>query len=363
MKYLPLLFGASLICACAPKLPPAVRLTGVPELAAAAETEPAPAKTKDDAADDPAIWYNAANPSGSAVVGTIKDYGLEVYDLSGKRLHTYPGGNPNNVDIRNGFALNNGQKIDLVACSDRSDNSIWMQQIDPADRSLKTVPGGRLTTNIAEVYGICLYNSHVNNRLYAIVNGKDGTVQQYLIEADGPNGVRGKLVRTLKLETQPEGMVADDELGMLYMGEEDRGIWRVGAEPDQQDEPRLLLRSGTDNPNIAYDVEGLSMYYGVDGTGYLLASSQGNYSYALFDRRGDNTYLGSFSIVSGTVDGVEETDGLDICSVNLGGNYVGGLLVVQDGWNYDAKGKKTAQNFKYVDLRRVTDLTSRSRKR
>jgi len=357
-----LILLGTLVWSCAPKLVPPLRLSGLPTLTAVLETESAPAKTEDDAADDPAIWYNAANPANSAVVGTIKDYGLEVYDLNGKRLHTYPGGDPNNVDIRSGFPLHNGQKIDLVVCSDRSDNSIWIQRLDPTDRSLKPVPGGRIATNIGEVYGICLYVSRVNNRFYVIINGKDGTVQQYLMDADGPDGVRGTLVRTLKLLTQPEGLVADDELGMLYMGEEDRGIWRVTAEPDQQAEPKLLLRSGADNPNIAYDVEGLSIFYGADGTGYLLASSQGNYSYALFDRRGDNAYLGSFSIVSGTLDGVEETDGLDICSVNLGGRFVGGLLVVQDGWNYDATGKKTAQNFKYVDLRSVTDLTGRSRK-
>jgi 3-phytase len=35
-------------------------------------------------ADDPAIWVNRRNPSRSLVIGTAKDAGLLVYDLSGK---------------------------------------------------------------------------------------------------------------------------------------------------------------------------------------------------------------------------------------------------------------------------------------
>jgi 3-phytase len=34
--------------------------------------------------DDPAIWVNRRNPSRSLVIGTAKDAGLLVYDLSGK---------------------------------------------------------------------------------------------------------------------------------------------------------------------------------------------------------------------------------------------------------------------------------------
>src|SRR5262245_33263507 len=35
-------------------------------------------------ADDPAIWVNPANPRRSLVIGTAKDAGLIVYDMSGR---------------------------------------------------------------------------------------------------------------------------------------------------------------------------------------------------------------------------------------------------------------------------------------
>jgi len=39
------------------------------------------------------------------------------------------------------------------------------------------------------------------------------------------------------------------------------------------------------------DVEGLTIAYGSDGKGYLIASSQGNSTFAIYRREGDNTYV------------------------------------------------------------------------
>ena len=90
--------------------------------------------------------------------------------------------------------------------------------------------------------------------------------------------------------------------------------------------------------------------------GYLIASSQGNFSYAIFERQGENKYLGSFRINDGAVDAVEETDGLDITTVALPG-FPKGMLVVQDGFNYDGK-KKKSQNYKYISWDEVGKLIS-----
>ena len=45
------------------------------------------------------------------------------------------------------------------------------------------------------------------------------------------------------------------------------------------------------------------------------------------------------------IDGVSETDGLDVSAANLGGPYADGLLVVQDGHKRLPQGP---QNFKLV---------------
>jgi len=97
------------------------------------------------------------------------------------------------------------------------------------------------------------------------------------------------------------------------------------------------------------DVEGITLAREPGGKGYLVASIQGNFSYAVFDRAGDNTYRGSFKITTGTAcDGVEETDGLEVVTEDFGPEFPNGLLVAQDGFNF-AGDSLVPQNFKLVD--------------
>ncbi|MFJ3222620.1 phytase [Streptomyces sp. NPDC086783] len=72
-----------------------------------------------------------------------------------------------------------------------------------------------------------------------------------------------------------------------------------------------------------------------DGDGYLMASSQGDETFVLYDRETDedNEYEGGFRIVaaSSTLDGSEQCDGAAVLNAPLGSRYPQGLLVVQDG--------------------------------
>jgi 3-phytase len=56
------------------------------------------------------------------------------------------------------------------------------------------------------------------------------------------------------------------------------------------------------------------------------------------------------------IDGVSETDGLDLTAANLGGPYADGLLVVQDGHKRLPQGP---QNFKLVPWREVEKAVMR----
>ena len=71
------------------------------------------------------------------------------------------------------------------------------------------------------------------------------------------------------------------------------------------DLPSGVTQFTGETPSLVPDVEGLTIYYGEDGNGYLVASSQGNNTFAIYDRAGSNSYLGSFA-----VEDVEETDGI-----------------------------------------------------
>lgn len=132
-----------------------------------------------------------------------------------------------------------------------------------------------------------------------------------------------KLIREHAFPSQTEGMVADNELGWLYVGEEVAGIWKLPLKPTQEGEAgtqvqATLPKAHTGSPqSLVADVEGISLYTEPNGRGYLVVSIQGNFSYAVFDRAGDNDYLSSFKLVGGAVDGLEETDGLEVVSTPL----------------------------------------------
>lgn len=316
---------------------------------AAIETQPTLQGKNDDSADDPAIWIHPENVEESVIIGTDKKGGLATYNMQGKQLNYYSTGDMNNCDLRYNFALN-GDTIDILAASNRTKQSFSLFRIKE-NGELDSVHNRIIISKMTDdVYGLCMYQSKKTGLFYVFVNDKSGEVEQYELFAV-ENKVDAKLVRTFKLGTQTEGMVADDETRTLYIGEEMAGIWKFDAEPDDSPEGKFIPKSSEENQNIKYDIEGLAIYDSGNGNGYLVASSQGNYSYAVFERQGENKYLGSFRITDGEIDGVEETDGLEISNVSLPG-FPKGILVVQDGYNYDGN-KKKSQNFKYISWEEV----------
>jgi 3-phytase len=97
----------------------------------------------------------------------------------------------------------------------------------------------------------------------------------------------------------------------------------------------------------------MAIYYGADGSGYLVVSNQGADNYAVYDRAGDNAFIGLFHVVADEatgIDGASETDGLDVTSAALGSAFPGGILVVQDGLNITPDER---QNFKLVPWERL----------
>lgn len=310
------------------------------------ETEPVMATNGDDAADDPAIWVNKQNPGKSRIIGTNKKAGLHVYDLKGNNLFFTPVGLVNNVDLRE---YNNNI---IVGASNRSFNGITLMKFDPASDSLFDISADTVYSNVDEVYGFCMYNQHNTNQLYAFVNGKDGNIEQYLLQADNDKFMM-KMIRKLHVPTQPEGMVVDDELGFLYVGEEACCVWKFYAHPDSTSVGWKIKGSEVGvNANIVPDIEGVSLFKQDGSDGFLFISTQGANSFGVFQREAENQYLGSFSVIDGSVDGCQETDGIDVVSDSLNSDFPNGVLVVQDGFNFDNEVAKP-QNFKLISVKDI----------
>lgn len=325
------------------------------------ETKAIHAQSEEDAADDPAIWVHPTDVSKSLIYGSNKKGGLASYNLSGEEVAYYPIGNVNNVDVLDQFILGKTQ-VPVLGCSNRSHQSIDLFRIDVPTGVLKPVTKDTLFTDpklIDDIYGFCFARDRKTGTTYCVINAKNGLVQQYRM-VDKAGNIDLELMRSIQMDSQPEGMVADEELGYLYIGEEGRGIWKVAIDPNAGSKKSFIEGSDDSNPNISYDIEGLSIYK--DGaTGYLVASSQGNFSYAVFERQGDNRYVGSFKIVDGNgIDGVEETDGLDMVRDSLSPLYPKGLLVVQDGFNRHGK-TMVPQNFKLISMEKVLEVMGKRR--
>lgn len=300
-----------------------------------------------DAADDPAIWVNAADPQASRVIGTNKQQGLFVYDLQGRELQHFDTGRLNNVDVRRGVKFG-GLQVDLVVATNRDDDSLALFTVSSSG---ELSPAGRIATGLSDIYGICLYQSPANV-LYAFPNSKSGAFEQIRITADYTNNQwrwRGEKVREFSVASQPEGCVADDARQRLFFGEEDVGIWTLGAEPDAGTKPQSIAKVGG---SLVADVEGVGLYLGKHHS-YLVVSSQGNNSYVIYDAVAPYQERGVVRIqldAEKNIDGSSETDGLDVTSLNLGGAFSEGMLVVQDGHKVMPA---APQNFKYVSWEKI----------
>ena len=314
-----------------------------------ASVETQPVTHSGDAADDPAIWINPSDPALSTIIGTDKQGGLDVYDLSGTRLQHLAHGNMNNVDIRSGFSLG-GQTVDLVTAGNRSNNTLAIYRVDPVSRLLVSVNARTISTGT--MYGSCMYRSPTSGKYYFFQNNQSGVVKQWELFATAAAKVDAVQVRTFDVGTQTEGCVADDVAGQFYIGEEQRGIWRYGAEPTAGT-ARVLIDS-VGSGKLSGQVEGLTIAYGQNGTGYLMASSQGNGSFVIYDRQ-TGAYVRTFSIVSGpSIDGTTGTDGIDVTTANLGGAFPNGVFVAQDGSNSGGN-----QNFKLVPLNLILAMNGK----
>ncbi len=338
-----LLTGALALAACAPveqEIPIETRIANAnPAVTVTARGETEPVGTNNaDAADDPAIWRNAANPAASLIVGTDKKAGLYVYGLDGKHRDFIDAGRVNNVDLKDDVTINGAPGI-LVVASDRNDiahSKLALFRLDPTTAKLTTL--GTLDGGPGEAYGICLGRDEAG--LSAFIVLKDGTINQILIDAAGATP-SGRIVRTMKLGTQSEGCAVDDRTHKLYVAEEDVGLWRFDAAVSGSTQPTKI--ASADGKQIVMDAEGVAIAPIGETGGYVIVSSQGDNAYTLYSLT-DDRYIGRFRVIDGaSIGGSEETDGIELMLGDFGPAYPGGLFIAQDGHN----GFK-AQNFKLV---------------
>ncbi len=329
--------GLSAMAQAAPGPTAPLPIAGIATATVTAKAETAPVGTaNDDAADDPAIWRNQSSPQRSLIVATDKKAGLYVYGLDGKVRHFLQAGRLNNVDL-----IDLGRRGIIVVASDRNDEAnakLQIYRLDP--RSASLTPLGAVSGGAGEAYGVCLLRN--GRDLFAFSVLKHGAINQVRIDLAGTSPA-GTIVRSMALGTQSEGCVADPRTAMLYVGEEDVGIWAFDARATGPLVGKLV--APVDGRHLTADVEGLALAPAGASGGWLIASSQGDNAYALYEVPSFKP-AGRFRIGAGVVGSTEETDGIAVNTGSFGNDFAGGLFIAQDGQNAPA-----AQNFKLVSWR------------
>ena len=305
-------------------------------------------------ADDPVLWRDPADPARALWIGTDKSVGLYVHDLAGRMLQFFPDGPMNNVDQRP-FPIGDRKTV-LVAAAERARFGVMTWLLDPA--TLRLERWGFLPTERAfgEPYGFCM--GQFGGETFLIPNNKEGAVHAYAVTA-GPDGKPAMTLRhQWKLATQTEGCVVDDATGDLYVGEEDAGIWLMSL-ADPKRAPSAVAK--VDGQRLVADTEGLTIVRD-GGTSYLIASSQGDSAYPVWERTGAGLrYVGRFRIEGGDIDPVTQTDGLDGWSGAIG-SFPDGALAVHDHCDGDGPSDPPQavcdsdtkqQNYKLVGWREI----------
>jgi 3-phytase len=339
MIRLAILLLIAFAAACVPAVPaPDTTIRPEPR----AQTKPVP--TPGDAADDPAIWVHPSDPAKSLILGTDKGGGLHVYELDGSELQVIDSkSRPNNVDVVYGVMVKDAA-VDLAVTSSRNAErpGMLVYCIDPVTRRLANVTDGGVIPVFGgtEPYGIGTYRSRKTGKAYAFINNKAGKIEQCELTAKPGGTIAAVKVRVLNVPSQPEGCVADDENGVVFVGEENAGVWRFAAEPDGGDKGTLVIKVGENG--LVAEVEGLTLYCAAEGKGYLIVSSQGNNTFKVYERGDTHQFLATIDPAPGKLGKPTDTDGIAVSNRPLGPLFPKGAFVVQDG----KVGAKGNQNFK-----------------
>ncbi|HEX9972217.1 MAG TPA: phytase [bacterium] len=278
--------------------------------------------------DDMCIWIHPTDPSQSTIITSDKEAKkLFVYDLKSDTVQVVSVvGKPGNIDVRYNFPFQ-GKSVDIVAFCDRANSSIVVYKVDGTTRLLSLINSFDAGDWPVEIYGFCLYHSPSNGKFYAIACGKSSQMKQWELVDNGDETIRGIEKRTWKNGNGglTEGLVADDETGKLYAANEDEGIYKYEANPIEAN-PSGELIAPVGQGGLEADVEGVSIYYATDGEGYIIASSQGNDKFIIFERKPPHRPVGEFPITD-----VRSTDGIDITNLSLGTVFSQGIFTCHNG--------------------------------
>ena len=311
---------AATLAACSPDDPGSAQnaeVAEVPAIAARLATE----KTFRHAAVDSALWLDAQQPGNSLLLVSGGEGGLEINDLSGKRVARFESLEVGFVDVRQNVANGSGT-VDLVIASDLGRGAVRVHAFDAPARRVTELTAAPIAVNDA-ITGVCTYRSSLTDKLYAFVATDQGQLEQWeLYLRDGK--AYGRFVRRIAAGKGVAHCVADDVTGEVFFSEESVGIWRVAAEPES-DAARTPVDLVEPRGTLHEEVKGLAVYRR-DAHSYLVAADAGAGAFNVYGH--DERLIGAFRVSGNGLD-AGDTEGLTLSAAALGEGLADGALFVE----------------------------------
>lgn len=297
---------------------------------------------------DSAIWVNRSAPLYSFVYGADAANGLLVFDILGHVLQRVRSGPMAATDIRQDFLFEEGP-APLVAAARSDTGELYLYRAMPNGRLQPANPATLPAPDLGAPTSLALYESR-DGTFFLFEGFAAGEVRQWRIEAEG-GPLKLLPARTLVLEAPVAAMVADDALGTLFVASGDM-LWRFPASGDEM-ETAIVDRPGS--PCMpAKGIGALAIYPTGPERGWLIAAEHGGPQISIYRRergpKGVFECVGTFRIVDGMTDAVEDITSLDVNAVAFGQLYPRGLLVVGD-----AADNRGTRNLKFVSWERVIE--------
>lgn len=296
-------------------------------------------------ADDPAVWVNRNDPSKSLIFGNDKfaqTGAIYAFDLNGRTVQVVTNlDRPNNLDVIDGVNFE-GEKISILAVTERNRHRLRIYRIDPKVGSLLDVSGKTEVLSDSdgkgrEPMGIAL--DVREGKVFAVVSPKSGVSGSYLAEYELVNVggkfdlKKGRRFGGFSGTGEIEALAIDRVSGELLAADEEFGLRTFTRTPEGYLEGPVFGREG-----YLAQREGLA-FFRTEKSAWILSTDQ------IPDKSRLHVYdLLSKQRVAIIETSSDTTDGLEAVSGNFGERFPKGFVVMMN-----SKGK----NYRIYDWRDI----------
>jgi len=335
---------------------------------ASTETQPTDISVK-RTLDSVSVWIHPQQPHNTLIITPAADsMGFSIFDTTGKQLSDFTfKGKLTSLSVEYNFRFGNRQ-VDVLTAVDPTTSTLFLFEIVPTGAIV--LLGQFSVMKGAHISAACTYkNVRTGDLSVFVVGGDQGRIEQWVISGNDygdseTTSLSSQLKRSVEVGSKVESCIADNERGVVYVYENDVGIWKYGAEPEEGSTRTIMDTKNTTSfgprrlkhgPNG--EIGGMALFHARRGRGYLLVTNPGEGeggSVLIYGRGAENRFLNRFQVMSKTANNEVSSDpsladwpanallnknlesyvnvgkGIEVINAGTSGEFSKGLLILQN---------------------------------